>query len=98
MGVAVVHEVVGSKTGLLHPAAAVTARLRERWGPRVVLAADCCQLRCDLTSLRARAAQGSLVLLNASNFFAAPPCELPACYRHERHDIWHTQHDVTNMA
>jgi hypothetical protein len=75
VGVAVVHIVCGSKTGLVYPSATTIDQLRKEWGPRVVVVADCCQLRCRLNVLKtAYLAEGAVCLITGSKFFAAPPC------------------------
>lgn len=73
---AVVHLVCGSKTGLVYPSAATVAQLRGEWGDRLLLVADCCQLRCRLSVVKAEYVDaGMLCLVTGSKFFAAPPCK-----------------------
>eukprot|EP01036_Dinobryon_divergens_P025179 gene25179-33702_t len=74
IGVAVVHLVCGSKTGLVYPSLATISLLREEWGPRVLVVADCCQLRCRLSAVKSLYVDaGIMCLITGSKFFAAPP-------------------------
>ena len=70
------HLVCGSKTGLVYPSLATISLLREEWGSRVLVVADCCQLRCRLETVKSLYVDaGIMCLVTGSKFFAAPPCK-----------------------
>ena len=71
--VAVIHMVNGSKTGLAYPSEETLNTLNKKWGERVIIVIDCCQLRCSLSQLENYCSQGYFTLLTASKFFTGPP-------------------------
>lgn len=50
--VAVLHVVLGSKTGLVYPSLDTISQLRAEFGERLVVVVDACQLRCRLERIR----------------------------------------------
>lgn len=71
--VAVIHAVLGSKTGLIYPSAGTLQSLVAEFGERVVVTMDACQLRCRLGRIREFTDAGYLSLVTGSKFFAGPP-------------------------
>jgi hypothetical protein len=64
--VAVLHVVLGSKTGLVCPSAATVALLSREYGARLVVAVDACQLRNTLDAVGRHVQQGHVVLVTGS--------------------------------
>lgn len=71
--VAIVHIVLGSKTGLVYPSMNTVDALRKKHGDRVIVVVDACQLRCKFTYVQWLVDQGFVCLVTGSKFFAAPP-------------------------
>ncbi|CAM9209382.1 unnamed protein product [Chrysoparadoxa australica] len=71
---ALLHVVMGSKTGLCCPSLPAVREMKARHGSRLVVVIDACQLRVDLPSLHDLATElDALVLLTGSKFFCGPP-------------------------
>lgn len=61
-----------SKTGLIAPDPQTVLDLKARWGPRLDVLIDACQLRLSPATLRAWLAQGFMVAVTGSKFAAGP--------------------------
>ncbi|HEY1735236.1 MAG TPA: hypothetical protein VGG12_01185 [Methylovirgula sp.] len=67
-----VHRLDVSKTGQSAPSLDVLAELHDRWPDHLLILADCCQLRCAPSHLRALLARGFFVALTGSKFAGGP--------------------------
>ena len=61
--VAVLHAVIGTKTGLVYPSLRVVRALQEEFGERLVVVVDACQLRCKLSMMQEYIQMGAFVLI-----------------------------------
>ncbi|MGH6897716.1 MAG: pyridoxal-dependent decarboxylase [Geminicoccaceae bacterium] len=68
-----VHVLAGSKTGLSAPSFEAVRRLHERFGARLEVVVDACQMRLAPERVRACLEAGWMVLLSGSKFFGGPP-------------------------
>lgn len=71
-GHAVLHAIDGSKTGLTAPGRAACRHLKARFGDRLSVVIDACQMRISPSAVRAYIEDGFAVLITGSKFFAAP--------------------------
>jgi len=71
--VAIVHVVLGSKTGLVYPSWETITTLRQKHGDRIIVVIDACQLRCKFSYIRWLVDQDCICLITGSKFFAAAP-------------------------
>lgn len=71
--VALIHIVVGTKTGLIYPSITVVEQLQHEFGERVVVCVDACQLRCKLGHIADYTKRGFTTLITGSKFFCGPP-------------------------
>jgi hypothetical protein len=71
-GHAVLHAIDGSKTGLSAPGWEACRKLKSRYGERLSVVIDACQLRIEPAAIRAYLADGFAVLITGSKFFGAP--------------------------
>jgi hypothetical protein len=62
-----------SKFGCWAPSPARLEQLRHRYGERLQVIIDACQLRLDAEDLRDHVAKGDILLLTGSKFFTGPP-------------------------
>ena len=69
----ILHTLDHSKLGCWAPSNALLARLRERFGERLQVVVDACQLRLDPPDLRAHLGMGDILLVTGSKFFTGPP-------------------------
>ncbi|MGO8916546.1 MAG: hypothetical protein ACLQJR_11635 [Stellaceae bacterium] len=67
------HVMDHSKLGARCPSHACLAEIRGRFGERVQLVIDACQLRLSRQRLAAHLAQGDMVMITGSKFFTGPP-------------------------
>ena len=70
--VALIHLVCGSKTGLIYPSLKTIQILQNKWHNRIIVVADCCQLRCKLDYIHKYTEMGFISLVTGSKFFAGP--------------------------
>lgn len=61
--VAVLHAVIGTKTGLVYPSLDMVHTLQEEFGERLLVVVDACQLRCKLSMMREYIDMGAFVLI-----------------------------------
>jgi hypothetical protein len=66
------HAIDGSKTGLSAPGRAACQHLKSRYGDRLSVVIDACQVRIEPAAVRAYLEDGFAVLITGSKFFAAP--------------------------
>jgi glutamate/tyrosine decarboxylase-like PLP-dependent enzyme len=66
------HVLAGSKTGLCAPGFEAVQRLHERFGARLDVVVDACQMRVPQERVRACLEAGWMVLLTGSKFFGGP--------------------------
>jgi hypothetical protein len=66
------HVLAGSKTGLCAPSFEAVQRLHERFGARLDVVVDACQMRLPPERVRACLEAGWMVLLTGSKFFGGP--------------------------
>ncbi|CAK4692430.1 hypothetical protein LEN26_006203 [Aphanomyces euteiches] len=71
--VALLHVVLGSKTGLSCPSLGAVAALTDEFGSRLVVVVDACQMRLDRAALADFLALDYIVLVTGSKFFAGVP-------------------------
>jgi len=71
--VAVVHMVVGSKTGRLMPSVDLMKSLSTKFGKKVLLVADACQVRMADHGLEDLLTSDFAVLVTGSKFYGGPP-------------------------
>lgn len=71
--VAIVHVVLGSKTGLVYPSWETVNTLRLKHGDRVIIVVDACQLRCKFSYIKWLVDEGCICLVTGSKFFGAAP-------------------------
>ncbi|CAM9905957.1 unnamed protein product [Pylaiella littoralis] len=71
--VVVVHFVAGSKTGICSPSEGVLTEMQERYGERLLVVVDACQLRTEGEDLRKYLSLGFLTLVTGSKFYCGPP-------------------------
>lgn len=71
--VAVLHVVVGSKTGLIYPSISSIQSLQQEYGERLVVVADACQLRCRIECVQKYIALGFVTLITSSKFYTGAP-------------------------
>lgn len=71
-GHAVLHAIDGSKTGLAAPHLLALDLLAERFGDRLDIVIDACQLRVEPQTIRLYLERGWPVLVTGSKFFGAP--------------------------
>jgi hypothetical protein len=67
------HAMDHSKLGRRCPSLAALRSIGERWGGRVQIVVDACQLRLGRTRLAWHLGHGHLVLITGSKFFTGPP-------------------------
>ena len=67
------HVLAGSKTGLSAPSFEAVQRLHERFGARLDVVVDACQMRLAPERVRAYLEAGCMVLITGSKFFGGPP-------------------------
>ncbi|SHM20201.1 pyridoxal phosphate-dependent decarboxylase family protein [Vreelandella subglaciescola] len=67
------HAMDQSKFGCWAPSPARLEQLRHRYGERLQVIIDACQLRLDADDLRDHVAKGDILLLTGSKFFTGPP-------------------------
>ena len=73
-GIAVLHVVCSSKTGLVYPTLPAVRSFAAEMGNRLVVVLDLCQLRCvRLQRISELVAEGFICLTTGSKFFAGPP-------------------------
>lgn len=70
---AVVHSVIGTKTGLVYPSLDIIRSLQAEYGERLMVVVDACQLRCKLSMMKEYIDLGAFVLITGSKFFCGPP-------------------------
>ncbi|CAM9784331.1 unnamed protein product [Ectocarpus sp. 4 AP-2014] len=106
--VVVVHFVAGSKTGICSPSENVLAEMRQRYGERLLVVVDACQLRLEDQNVRKYVSLGFLTLVTGSKFYCGPPfcgavlfppealAELQAGHEHlpAGFDDYFTRHEV----
>jgi len=74
VNVVVLHIVCCSKTGVVSPSLEFAARLRSEVGfDRLLVAVDCCQLRCHASYLQKCLEMGFMCMITGSKFFGGPP-------------------------
>lgn len=61
--VAVLHAVIGSKTGLVYPSLGLVRELQAEFGERLLVVVDACQLRCQLDMLQQYVDLSAFVLI-----------------------------------
>lgn len=61
--VAVLHTVIGTKTGLVYPSLDVVRTMQEEFGERLLIVVDACQLRCRLSMMQEYVDMGAFVLI-----------------------------------
>ncbi|CAM9304223.1 unnamed protein product, partial [Hapterophycus canaliculatus] len=71
--VAVVHLVAGSKTGICSPSENVLVEMQRRYGERLLVVVDACQLRSEPESVQRYLSFGFPTLVTGSKFFCGPP-------------------------
>ncbi|CAM9182126.1 unnamed protein product, partial [Scytosiphon promiscuus] len=71
--VAVVHFVAGSKTGICSPSESVLTEMQQRYGERLLVVVDACQLRSEPESVQRYLSLGFPTLVTGSKFFCGPP-------------------------
>lgn len=71
--VAVVHCVIGSKTGSCSPSIDTLLKMSQQHGERLVVVVDACQLRSDTRNIVDYAGLGFLTLITGSKFYCGPP-------------------------
>jgi hypothetical protein len=83
-----------TKTGLIAPGLGTVFRLKARYGDRLWIMVDACQLRISPETIRAYLARGMMVAITGSKFmegrFSAAPCSArplfrSGCRRRPRH-------------
>jgi hypothetical protein len=67
------HDLDCSKTGLAGPRRETVARLKARYGERMLVVVDACQLRCTPETIRDHLALGHFVMISGSKFAGGPP-------------------------
>lgn len=67
------HVLDAAKTGTGAPRPGLVARLAAQHGERLSVLVDACQMRISPAVIRAHLAQGSMVQITGSKFFAGPP-------------------------
>lgn len=67
------HVLDAAKTGAGAPSPGLVARLKAQHGERLSVVVDACQMRVSPAAIRAHLAQGSMVQVTGSKFFAGPP-------------------------
>lgn len=67
------HVLDAAKTGAGAPSPGLVARLKAQHGERLSVVVDACQMRISPAAIRAHLAQGSMVQITGSKFFAGPP-------------------------
>jgi hypothetical protein len=73
VSVAIVHVVLGTKTGLIYPSFTTINKLCQEFGDRIVITIDACQFRCQISYIQQLTSRGYLTLITGSKFFTAPP-------------------------
>ncbi|CAM9123630.1 unnamed protein product [Ascophyllum nodosum] len=73
--VVVVHSVVGSKTGACFPSMNTMTELQQRYGERLLVVVDACQLRSEAETIRKYGAYGFVTIITGSKFY----CAIPFC-------------------
>lgn len=73
VSVAVLHVVLGTKTGVIFPSFDSVANLCAEFGARIVVVVDACQFRCAIPFVRTLTERGYLTLITGSKYFGAPP-------------------------
>jgi diaminopimelate decarboxylase len=71
--IAILHMVLGSKTGLISPTQSFIDSIRAKHGSRLILVADACQLRCTAAYIKSIVDDGIICLITGSKFFSGPP-------------------------
>jgi hypothetical protein len=69
----VLHAMNHSKLGASGPTPALLFALKQRWGARLHVIVDACQMRLDLSELRRYLRAGFSVIVTGSKFFTGPP-------------------------
>ena len=69
----VIHAMNHSKLGCAGPSMPLLLELKQRFGDRLQVIIDACQMRLDLGELRHYLEQGFLVIITGSKFFTGPP-------------------------
>ncbi|MCE0484859.1 MAG: hypothetical protein LV479_11555 [Methylacidiphilales bacterium] len=69
----VIHAMNHSKLGRMGPSASLLLKLKKRYGDRLHVVVDACQMRLDLDELREYLKYGFLVIITGSKFFTGPP-------------------------
>ena len=67
------HALDCSKTGLAGPRRDTLARLTQRFGDRMLVVVDACQLRCPPETIKDHLALGHFVMISGSKFAGGPP-------------------------
>jgi len=67
------HALDCSKTGLSGPRRETLARLTARFGDRMLVVVDACQLRCPPETVKAHLTAGHFVMISGSKFAGGPP-------------------------
>lgn len=67
------HDLDCSKTGLAGPRRETVARLTKRYGERMLVVVDACQLRCTPETIKGHLALGRFVMISGSKFAGGPP-------------------------
>jgi hypothetical protein len=67
------HALDCSKTGLAGPRRETLARLAARFGERLLVVVDACQLRCPPETIKAHLSAGHFVMISGSKFAGGPP-------------------------
>ena len=71
--VAILHLVLGSKTGLICPSRNFIADMRAKFGSSLMIVADACQLRCTASFIKSLVDDDIVCLITGSKFFSGPP-------------------------
>jgi hypothetical protein len=71
--VALLHLVLGAKSGFVYPSVNTIETLREEFGDRVMVVVDACQLRSRMECIREFTDMGYMSLVTGSKFFCGPP-------------------------
>ena len=69
----ILHTMDQSKLGCWTPSFPLLKRMRSRYGDRLQVVVDACQVRLDAPDLQAYLEQGDILLLTGSKFFTGPP-------------------------
>lgn len=76
------HAMDQSKFGCWAPSPTLLDRLRQRYGERLQVIIDACQLRIDAEDLRDHLTKGDILLITGSKFFTGPPFSGAAIFPH----------------